>query len=139
MSEDFWVKVSVIRTFVALFIIAGLVDYIRQVRKTCPSDGLVGLICGSLRSREEGWVLGPQKYFGFEFIKGNVTVSYSDFMGEGVGLEIDGETVPISPSSQWALLKVVKPLIKAYNAAKRAEAESRKLQAVIRASQEMLH
>jgi hypothetical protein len=137
--SDVWFATCLISGVFALMFVGIAIDEYRKSRISKPSDGLVGLICGELRNGSPDWLMCPQTYWGMEFKKKNIRVTYSDFMGEACGLEIDGEAIEISPSSCDALLKVVKPLMKSYAEMKAAEEKARKLCAVVKASQEMLH
>lgn len=105
---------------------------------TKPSDGLVGLICGELRSGAEGW-----RYYtdilDYSYRKGDTCVSYRELFEARVYLTIDGQNIELSPSSAAALMKIVRKLKKQRDMAAKAEADTRALMAIVRKSEEMLH
>ena len=124
---------------VILFFILGMIDHWIQGNKTCPSDALIGIICGDLRSNSSAWKFSRQSGgFGYQWVKNNVTVYYSDFMGEACGVAVDEKGIQISPSSNWALLDIVKPLMKNHFEAKRAKEKVDEMIRIIKTSEEML-
>lgn len=109
-----------------------------ESRITKPSDGLVGLICGELRTDPKSWRMS-EEIITTNFTKKNVTVSFCDAFEERIYLYVDDECVEISPSSSNALIDVIKPIIKARAEAEKAAKKARELCSIIKASQDMLH
>jgi hypothetical protein len=125
--------IIIIGTVGLLFLIA----WIYEQNITMPSDGLVGMICGELRSGAAGWEY-EKDLFGFSYNKDNISVSYSVFMDETATLFVNEEIVKISPSSRDALLKILKVFKKNLEKAEKAEKQTRELRNIIEASERML-